>query len=371
MTRASTTLRRAKVGNAVRQAAPSWIATRVLVAVGFVVATALADSPKPLTLEQGLLSWDADWYRSIADQGYEGAPDLAIRFFPALPLLGRWGSWLTGGRSDISLVVITSVVSLAAGAALFELARTELGDIVAGRAVWVFALFPTAFVLVAPYTESLLVFFTCVFALAIGQRRWPLALLAGLLAGLSRPVGGLLVVYAAIEFWPSRHVREALPQRLAVTASPALGVAAFGAWSALAGRGFTEPFDAQRGLRGSFQDPLTRWLQAVGNGVAGDETELLHALAAAVCVGLLVVLWRAGMHAFAVYGATGILIALSATNINSLVRYAHGLVPVLLGAAIAIGNPRVGRSMLRLLGALAAAAVVVFTSAILMQEYVP
>ncbi len=350
---------------------PAWVGARVLIAAGFAVAYLVSVSQRPLTLDQGLLSWDASWYRWIADLGYGDAPDGAIRFFPLLPLFGRWLGLLTAGRTDISLVIITSLVALLATIALHELIRFELTDSAARLSVWIFSLFPTAFVLVAPYTEGLLVLFGSCYALALRQRRPELAIVFGLLAGLSRPLGALLVVFALAELFGRRDRAsspQASPPEIVAAVAPAIGVALFAAWAQLAGHGFFAPFDAQRELRGSFRDPLSRFIEAIWNGAGGDMTELLHALAT-VGFGLLVLLlWRRDLRPYAIYAGVGLLVAISSSNLNSLIRYGHGMFPFTIGLVIVLGDRRIAR---RVALVAAAISVVAFTAAILNQRYVP
>ena len=355
-----------------------WVCSRLLVGLGFLTAAIVAGDPRPLPLDQGLVSWDASWYRSIADLGYDSAPEGAIRFFPLLPLLGRWLTPLAGGRSDIALVAVTWIAALAATAALVALAKAELDDDhLAGRAAWVWSLFPTAFVLVAPYTEALLVIFASLYALAWRKQQWLAVICFGLLAGLSRPVGGLLVIFAAVELWQNRQDTEnrfagrQLAPAVAGLASPAAGIISFGLWAAATGPGFFAPFDAQSELRGQLRDPFTRFGQAIGRGVTGDETELLHAIATVVFAALIVVVWRAGLTSWAVYGAVGLTIAVSSTNINSLVRYGHGLIPVLLGAALVLKGQRGDRRFELAAVTSAALGVIVLTAAIFSRKYVP
>lgn len=361
---------------ALRRAALPWAYSRILVGLGFLVALVVSGDEKPLPLQQGLLSWDATWYRSIADLGYDAAPDGAIRFFPLLPLLSRWISPLLGGRSDVALVILTWIVALAATAAVSELVRVELGgdrlaNSTANSAAWAWSIFPTAFVLVAPYTEAFLVLFGSLFALSFRKQQWLAVIAFGLLAGLSRPVGGLLVVFAAAELWKRRPTGGQVAPALAGLVSPALGVLIFGGWAAQSGQGFLAPFEAQADLRGRFRDPVTRFVQAVWRGFSGDQTELLHALATVVFAGLIIVVWRAGLTSWAIYGAVGLLMALSSSNINSLVRYGHGLIPILMGVALVVSSERIDRRSEIAAFVAASLGVIVFTAAIFSRKYVP
>lgn len=360
--------------DAINRSLAAWVALRVLIAAGFGVAYLVSESPRPLTLDQGLLSWDASWYRWIADAGYSDAPDGAIRFFPLLPLLGRWLSPLTGGRVDISLVIVTSLVALLSTVMIHELIRFEVGDPAARWSVWAFSVFPTAFVLVAPYTEGLLVLFASSYSLMIRRQRWLLATALGLLAGLSRPLGALLVVFAIADFFDRKRRHEIHPitamEALSIGA-PAVGVAIFAGWASLAGYGFRAPFDAQRDLRGSLRDPISRFVEAVWHGLGGDWTELTHSLATIGFILLLVLLWHRDLRPYAIYGGVGLLVAISSSNLNSLIRYGHGLFPLTMGVAIVLADRRIGRRLAVAMVLAAAASVVVFTAAILNQRYVP
>src|ERR1035441_4906987 len=84
---------------------------------------------------------------------------------------------------------------------------------------WLLALAPPAFVLVMGYADSLLVVTSLVAFLGLRQRRYGLAIGAGFLAGLSRPVGMLLAIPAAIEMganWFSLSRRDRMAAFAAV-----------------------------------------------------------------------------------------------------------------------------------------------------------
>ena len=86
---------------------PAWVAARLLVAAGWLVARLLADHDLPRTLERGLLAWDGDWYRSLALHGYDGMPLEGVRFFPGYVLLGRLVDAVLPGGPGTALVAAT------------------------------------------------------------------------------------------------------------------------------------------------------------------------------------------------------------------------------------------------------------------------
>ncbi|MGI9601483.1 MAG: mannosyltransferase family protein [Acidimicrobiales bacterium] len=314
-----------------RIALPAWITTRVLVAITFVVAHAVgADDDKgQLTLDQGLLAWDGDWYHQIAEHGYGGAPDGAIRYFPGYPLLGRVLGWPLTGRSDIALVLVANLAALAATVVLVRLARREFDGTVARRTAWWFSLFPASFVLTWAYSESVFVLAAAVAMLATRSRRWPVAAGAGLLAALVRPTGVLLSGFIAVDGWTRRRRSDRFGW-VAATVAPIVGLCCFFVWAQWAEDSWRAPLDAQREIRGGFHEPVTRVLRGLGRGLGGDQTELLHAVAAIVFVTVIVVVFRS-RPAYLVYGLGGVAVGLAASTINSFERYGLGLIPVILG----------------------------------------
>ncbi len=342
---ASTATGTSAVSRPIAAVLAAFVGTRVVVAAGYLFAKIANDDPEPLTLDQGLLAWDGSWYEWIASLGFDGAPEGAIRFFPLYPLLGRW---LGGSREDIALVVITNACALLAGGLLFHLARRELDDEAAHRAVWWMALFPAAFVLVFAYSEALFLALTLAAMLLIRQRRWALAAIAAVLASLTRPTGVLLGVFVLFELWADHRdsaeaaLRYGLRQvaaKLAALLAPLAGLLVFLVWAQSSQGDWRAPLDAQREIRGSFHEPISRTAIAFWRGIGGDQSEMIHGFAAVGFGAALVLARRRLPISYLAYGAIGLVIGLSAETINSFERYGLGLVPVLLAiAAVPLGR---------------------------------
>jgi hypothetical protein len=142
---------------------------------------------------------DALWYLRIATSGYE-ADDGSAAFFPlypaavrtvaSLPVIGPLGAGL----------LIANMAAFGALLMLHALTRLEFGDEeMARRTVLLAALFPTAFFLLAPYTESLFLLLA-VSAFWFARRdRWGWAAVAGAGASLTRSVGVVLAIGLAVE----------------------------------------------------------------------------------------------------------------------------------------------------------------------------
>ena len=218
-------------------ALPGWVCARAVVLGALVLSRFLVtrlhigDAGARVHSHEGLMAWDAGFYRGIAAHGYRfgAVPHEALRFFPLVPLAARAGGALLGGRPTLALVVISNVSALAAGALVHRLALTETGDRrVATLAAWLVALAPPAYVLVLGYAEATFVVLVVLYLLAVRRRRWVLAAVIGALAALTRPTGALLAVPGLVEAWLAWRGLGAVAAPTTGAAS-ALGTAALGA----------------------------------------------------------------------------------------------------------------------------------------------
>jgi hypothetical protein len=347
----------------------SWTEARLYVATAYITTWAILDRLEPppafSPIDDGLIPWDGTWYRDIAANGYSD-PGLegGIRFFPLWPALGRVFGWV-GDRPDIALVILANLFALIAGMLLYRLTVQETGDHgTARRAVRLFALFPPAFVLVLGYSEALYVTLALGFVLAVRARRWPGAAALGFLAGLTRPVAGLLSLVAILPTLRT-HRRSPLPW-LTVISAP-LGTITFLIWAELRHDGWRAPIDAQRELRGEIAEPFTRIVGGLVDGLGGDEGELFHVLAALILIGLAIVVVRKLSLDLALYTGFSTLLLVSADNLNSMERYALSVFPLVIAAAVISRNPRLDRWV----PTASAVALTVVTTLALNGVYVP
>ena len=358
---------------ALMAALPGWVVARILVAVAFVVADAIvaeqALSPRPLHLDEGLVTWDGDFYEQLARSGYEGVPFEAVRFFPLFPALGWLLGGPLGGNHGVALLLVANVAALAAAMALRGLVRDTTGDdALADRSAWYLNLFPTAAVFVFAYGESLFLLASLVYLGAIRSKRWPLAVVAGLAAGLTRPVALVLAVPALIELWPDlRASLRSWPRVAAILASPAAGTVAFLLWVEVRVGSWTDPIDIQRQLRAGF-----RWAPArLWDGVVEVATEAQHDAPnlafAFLWLVLLVVIARGQPTSWFTYAAVSAVVALSAENLDSTGRYALVVFPVVVAIAQLARTERWHAP----LTALSSAGLVGLTVMTLMAGYTP
>jgi hypothetical protein len=203
--------------------------------------------------------------------------------------------------------------------------------------------------------------------LGLRSRRFGWAAAAGFLAGLCRPVGLLLVLPAAVEAvrgWREASARSRV-ERVSAVLSPLVGAAVYFAWVAVEFGDFWKPWTLQNRatLRGGFQDPFSRTVDAVGDLVGGDRFGSgLHIVWAAVFVLLLVVLVRRFPASYSLYAAATLLLGLSAHNLDSFERYCMSTFPFLLALAVVTDRDEVERGTYVLAAAgLVGYAVLAFT----------
>ena len=367
-------MRRA-AGTVVSPALASWVAARVAVlgALGLsrFITSELGARATGGRTASGLLGWDASWYEQITAVGYAGLPSEAVRFFPLLPLLAKVPDLVL--PSGIAVLVVANVASLVAAVLLERLVRTETGDAgLAARSVWFLALFPSAFVLVMGYAESLFLVAVIGGMLALRTQRWWWAAAAGLAAGLSRPLGVVFALPALIEVLRDRKgtTPREVAARLAAVAAPFLGAGLYLAWVGWRLGDALLPVQVQQeaGRRGGFVDPVSRLIDAGGALASGDELGSgLHLPWALLFLALVAVCLRRWPVSYGAFAGALVLVALSASNLDSLERYGLSAFPLVLAVASFTRHPSVER--IALTGA--AATMVSYATLAFLGAYVP
>ncbi|HET8845254.1 MAG TPA: glycosyltransferase family 39 protein [Ktedonobacteraceae bacterium] len=172
--------------------------------------------------------WDTGWYLTIASRGYTSIWSTA--FFPLYPLVVRGMLFLVPDLLSAGLLV-SNLADLVLMAVFYQLVREDFGDERAQRAVLYLALFPTAFFLLAAYSESLYLCLALLCFYSLRRRHWWLAGIFGFLASLTRSAGLLLFVPFCYEYL--RHsqfsLRKPCFHALSVVLLP-LGTACYAAY---------------------------------------------------------------------------------------------------------------------------------------------
>ena len=140
--------------------------------------------------------WDAEHYINIAQFGYTavGERRFDIAFFPLYPALVSVFFFLTGNEI-LSAFLVSGIASVALGVLFYHLVETDFDKETAMSAVCLLFVFPTAYFLHIPYTESL--FLTLVVGSFLFARKgnWLIAGILGFLACTTR-INGLILCLA-------------------------------------------------------------------------------------------------------------------------------------------------------------------------------
>lgn len=166
--------------------------------------------PSPHGLHYALLGiwqrFDTLWYLRIAEHGYD--QPMAVVFYPLYPLTIRLGSYLMSPIA--AALLISTIAAFFVFWGMLRVAGSELSEVGDFRALFLFCVWPTGFMLFAGYTESLTLALM-VWAIAFARdARWDVAAVCGLLAGLARSAGVLIFVPLAVMALRSRQPRSAI-----------------------------------------------------------------------------------------------------------------------------------------------------------------
>lgn len=224
---------------------------------GWLTIPPLADQGAAFPLIGTWQRWDACWYSKIAAFGYEPA-ELSVNFWPMFPVLAGSVARLVGGSVALAGLIVSAIAYVAAMIGLFRLVARDVDEVVARRTMLLITIFPSAFFLFAPFTESLLLSLSVWAIVAARERAWLFAAALGGLAALTRiqgvflalPIGWEALMASGLLHWrPAAEAgRAAIGWRPLVAGGlasfgPAVGFASFIAYTAtIAGQ---TPLDTQ------------------------------------------------------------------------------------------------------------------------------
>lgn len=214
-------------------------------------------------------SWDASFYRTIAEHGYPATVPVdtaghvlpnAWAFLPVFPWLARVVQPLVGGSFWVAGVVVATLAGAGACVVLYRLVRAVRDDRAARWATALFAFAPTGFLLQVAYAESLFLLLLFGALLALVRHRYWLVAPLGLVAAFTKP-GVLALAVALAVHLVVRWLRDGRAfrwrDRVAVVVSGLVVAAAGLAWPVVA--------SAVTGRPGAYLDTeLSWWVGFVG-----------------------------------------------------------------------------------------------------------
>lgn len=302
-------------------------------------------SPGWHMLVTSLQRQDAQWFLRLATTGY--APgDNSAAFFPTYPLAIRVVDLVPGIGPLGAGLLVANAAAFGALLLLHALTRLELGDVAARRAVLFTALFPTAFFLYAPYTESSFLLASIATFWFARRDRWGWAAVAGATAAATRSVGILLILALWVEaIARSRRDHRPLLPRLAAAAAVAIGPLLYAGWWAWRYHDLWAPLDAQRAWRPEGASPpwVTIW-SALRLAWDYQTWWLLDVTVVTLALIGIVVAVRRIPASYTIYATSSVLLPLllplASRPLLSMPRFAAVLFPVSWGWAIAAERRR-------------------------------
>jgi hypothetical protein len=155
--------------------------------------------------------FDARWYVSVVEHGYhDGSADVAnANFLPVYPALIWLLRPITAGSPWLAAWLVSNIACLAAFSALYRWALLRWPSGIAKRVLILFAVFPFAFFLTAPYAEPVFLLLAVAVFIFAEQDRPALAVVAAALAGVTRPVGLAVIIGLALFYLQRRQPRSA------------------------------------------------------------------------------------------------------------------------------------------------------------------
>lgn len=156
-----------------------------------------------------MLHWDTSLYANIAQHGYDG---LTAAFFPLYPLVGSIVIKLANSDPIVSIMFISIISSILLAIVLYYWAKFEFRERKIKVSPWLLlglvAIFPTAFYLFVPYSESLFMLLTAGALFSYRKGNYWISTLLACLSAATRPQGLLIGIYFVLDYIFSKNWRR-------------------------------------------------------------------------------------------------------------------------------------------------------------------
>jgi len=289
-----------------------------------------------------LSSWDGMHYRHLAEHGYstEGEEIRRLNLFPLFPAI----SYLVGGSKQAAVAGILLNQLFLLGSMLLLTGLMRNGGTARLReqpGFWLL-ISPFAFFFSTMYTESLFLFLSLVMVLSARRRCYGIAFIAGVLAGLTRPMAICLPLLLIPMVVAAVLHREKSLRLLTVTAAPLVGVSVYVGAVGFATGDLSGYLHIHSGWNNQWSIPFAAMWDAVRwytlERLAVGSFEPLDIPAAAASTALIIALlvsygWRKPMVAYVPYLLGSLLLIHAQLPFRGTGRYELVLFPVFLLAA--------------------------------------
>jgi hypothetical protein len=294
--------------------------------------------------------WDTGWYLLIAQQGYK-LENGSIVFPPLYPLAIRFFTLFTRGNYLFSALIVSNLFYTLALALLYRLVSLDYSPRVARRTILFLMSFPTAFFLLAGYSESLFLALAIGAILSARQKRYLLAGLSGFLASLCRLQGWTLVFPLAYivfaesgDWWWVARQPVVLARRLLAATGSLAGTAIYMAVLQMRGLGnASQALEVHWHIRMAM--PWTT-VTAVGRALFSGSLQSVDLLSAGVFLFIIVIGVAAVRrlrlsYSLYLWSTLGLILMRYNPNsqLQSLSRYALSMFPLFIALALLVDRP--------------------------------
>lgn len=219
---------------------PAFVATRAgVLLVGYLAVVTFGIVPgterfrvSDSAVENLLARWDAQWYLTIAQLGYQWNGNVEqeqnVVFFPAYPAAMRVVGPVVGDQYLLAGLLLSLAAFLLALMYLYRLARQFVSVERARAAVWLVAAYPFAVYYSAPYTESFYLLGAVATFFHVSRAEYWRAAGWGVFLALCRPNGFFIALPVALivarQVWVEKRISAAA---VAACMAPGVGVLAY------------------------------------------------------------------------------------------------------------------------------------------------
>jgi Gpi18-like mannosyltransferase len=336
-----------------------WLLSRSVIAIGMQVIAPLVsknppsygDSP-PLGLVRGFLPqtgwelfshWDGKWYTKIATLGYSYADDgeqHSVAFYPLFPLLIRGGMAL-GMRAEIAGVFINSLAFLGALILLYFWVEEQYDSSTARWTTAVLAWCPFSLFCTVMYTEGLFLLLTASALRAFDRGEYIWAAFWGALTTATRGPGLALIPTFLLTAWREKRP----PLAYAAAFASGLGLLCFSLYCAI------HLGDALAFVHVQKAWTHPSWLDLL---VQVFKFKISSISKVVMIFGSAYLLWffRKKLSSIVLnYGFCSLALLVSSGALNSINRYAYGIVSLSISLGLLLAaKPRWGYGLMGLFG---------------------
>jgi hypothetical protein len=291
--------------------------------------------------------FDTNWYLAIAEHGY-GNITGDIHFPPLYPIFIRLLGTVLLGHDLLAAWLVSNVAIIVVFTLLYEKTAKWMDTEAAQKAVVYLALFPTAFFLFAPYSESLFLLFVLLFFVALGRERWVWAGLCAGLAVLTRLQGIVLLLPLVYGWLQSKSFSKS---GIVAIALPPVAALIYLVLRASVAPVSVLPMNEPE-LSARLIPPWENYLYAITTLLSGRFIlpDLLNFLAALLLVIAVVAGWRRLPMSLNLYNVGSLFLLtmrfVDTQPLNSLIRYSLAFFPVFVFLGSVGKNPWANRVIL-------------------------